>query len=630
MCGLFGLISKNELTNFDTLRFQKLVNYSERRGSDASGIVLASHAECLALKSSFGGKEFFNRVRDIYVDKIASSRVIFGHTRLSTHGDTSDGSNNQPVRWGDWVVVHNGIITNHELLKAEYQINSDLDSVVIPVLLHKKLKSSFSELDVSNTLAKLEGEISLIAFHASGFTFCYTNVGNIFLAQDKNQIWIASERIFLERIGCNDISQLEKLKVKVLGDLNTLTTNQIIEKSLPYKEESIELPSFSIGHESMEERFLEEEISNRINLKVSGQQRCKKCVLPSNFPDISFDSDGNCIYCRNSLEHFSLGESEFVKKVLEVSPKGEVLVNFSGGRDSSYALIKVKELGLNPIAFTYDWGFVTTAARENMARICGRLGVQHIVISPNINNNRKLVRSALLAWLSRPDPATIPILMSGDKPQLSTSMKVALELGGLPIVQADHYLESTGFKAALAGAKMNLSGRDGSVAYRQSFFSILKMSFRYMRLLFKTKKAFFELLTQTMTSVKIYYFSKHTFIRFFNYLDWNENTIASKLTEYNWKSNLEGSNRVWRMGDATAPFYNFLYLYHIGYTEHDALLSNMIRAGMLKREKAITNLMELNQVDWRGVNSYLNLLSLNTYDIKQLVQKREVYKHPLI
>jgi hypothetical protein len=213
--------------------------------------------------------------------------------------------------------------------------------------------------------------------------------------------------------------------------------------------------------------------------------------------------------------------------------------------------------------------------------------------------------------------------MSGDKPQLSTSMEVAIELGGLPIVQADHYLESTGFKAALAGAKMKLSGKDGSVAYRQGFFSILKMSFRYLGLLVNTKKSFFELLAQTVKSAKIYYFNEHTFIRFFNYLDWNEESIASKLSEYDWRSNAEGSNRIWRMGDATAPLYNFLYLDQIGYTEHDALLSNMIRAGLLKRDKALANLMELNQVDWNGVDSYLNLLSLNTYNFKQSVKKRK-------
>ena len=52
----------------------------------------------------------------------------------------------------------------------------------------------------------------------------------------------------------------------------------------------------------------------------------------------------------------------------------DCLVPFSGGRDSMYVMHVIKkELGLNPIAFTYDWGMVTDLARRNIARICGNL-----------------------------------------------------------------------------------------------------------------------------------------------------------------------------------------------------------------------------------------------------------------
>ena len=62
------------------------------------------------------------------------------------------------------------------------------------------------------------------------------------------------------------------------------------------------------------------------------------------------------------------------------SSKLDVLVPFSGGRDSTYVLHVVKEeLGLNPVAFTYDWGMVTDLARRNIARICGKLGIENII-----------------------------------------------------------------------------------------------------------------------------------------------------------------------------------------------------------------------------------------------------------
>ena len=50
---------------------------------------------------------------------------------------------------------------------------------------------------------------------------------------------------------------------------------------------------------------------------------------------------------------------------------------FSGGRDSCYGLdLIVKELGLKPITYTYDWGMVTDLGRRNISRMCAELGVE--------------------------------------------------------------------------------------------------------------------------------------------------------------------------------------------------------------------------------------------------------------
>ena len=44
----------------------------------------------------------------------------------------------------------------------------------------------------------------------------------------------------------------------------------------------------------------------------------------------------------------------------------DIVVGFSGGRDSSYMLHLLKtKYNMNPIAITYDWGMVTDLARRN-------------------------------------------------------------------------------------------------------------------------------------------------------------------------------------------------------------------------------------------------------------------------
>ena len=49
-------------------------------------------------------------------------------------------------------------------------------------------------------------------------------------------------------------------------------------------------------------------------------------------------------------------------------------------------------MGLNPIAYTYDWGMVTDIARRNQARLVGKLGVEHIIVSADITLKRNNIR----------------------------------------------------------------------------------------------------------------------------------------------------------------------------------------------------------------------------------------------
>ncbi len=98
-----------------------------------------------------------------------------------------------------------------------------------------------------------------------------------------------------------------------------------------------------------------------------------------------------------------------------------MIVAFSGGRDSSYGLHYVKNvLKMNPVAFTYDWGLVTDLARRNQARVCGKLGVEHIIRSADITAKRRYVRKNIEAWLKKPELGMVTLLMAGDRSSIST------------------------------------------------------------------------------------------------------------------------------------------------------------------------------------------------------------------
>ena len=55
---------------------------------------------------------------------------------------------------------------------------------------------------------------------------------------------------------------------------------------------------------------------------------------------------------------------------------------------------------MNVVTYTYDWGMVTDLARRNIARICGQLGVENIIVAADIHWKRTNIRKNLKAWLN--------------------------------------------------------------------------------------------------------------------------------------------------------------------------------------------------------------------------------------
>ncbi|MCK9431052.1 MAG: 7-cyano-7-deazaguanine synthase, partial [Candidatus Omnitrophica bacterium] len=113
---------------------------------------------------------------------------------------------------------------------------------------------------------------------------------------------------------------------------------------------------------------------------------CKRCVLPEHKPDILLNAEGVCSVC---LEYDKLKqpldkslETDFIKLLNTYKSKGEYdcLVMCSGGKDSTSALYYMKKrYKLNPLAFTFDHGFETEDALENIRNAVEVLGVDFLL-----------------------------------------------------------------------------------------------------------------------------------------------------------------------------------------------------------------------------------------------------------
>ena len=110
-----------------------------------------------------------------------------------------------------------------------------------------------------------------------------------------------------------------------------------------------------------------------------------------------------------------------------------------------------KELYFNPIAFTYDWGMVTDLARRNIARVCGKMGVENIIVSADIRWKRKNIRDNIIAWMKYPSLGMIPLFMAGDKFFFQYTNELKKKTGIKLNIWGINNLENTEFKTGFAG-----------------------------------------------------------------------------------------------------------------------------------------------------------------------------------
>jgi len=133
-------------------------------------------------------------------------------------------------------------------------------------------------------------------------------------------------------------------------------------------------------------------------------KRCVHCVLPETFPGIQFDEDGLCQYCRRMpraekrVEQRARLRERFEKLVAEVRPEPgyHCLMSWSGGKDSTYTLWLLRHTyDLRVLAFTFDNGFISPVAIDNMRTVAAELGVDHVIIKPHFDLLRELFAASV-------------------------------------------------------------------------------------------------------------------------------------------------------------------------------------------------------------------------------------------
>ena len=181
---------------------------------------------------------------------------------------------------------------------------------------------------------------------------------------------------------------------------------------------------------------------------------CKLCVLPNTRPNLEFDADGVCQACRTHAQRpdvdWSAREKDFRTLVESVKRRAsgyDCVVPVSGGKDSTWQIVKCLEYGLRPLAVTWKTPARTAIGQRNLDNLVA-LGVDHIdwQVSPRVE--ARFMLKAFERFGSTAIPMhlaifSIPLRIAVDFeiPLVVWGENSAVEYGNAETAQAGHRLD---------------------------------------------------------------------------------------------------------------------------------------------------------------------------------------------
>ena len=212
MCGIFGVLV-NEDAKLDQQDIKKILDtlfiLSESRGKESAGIhyYLPKSGEAKTLKGSFSAKNMIatKDYQALFSEFGALPCIVIAHSRLVTNGSAEKVENNQPTRYGNVSMVHNGICVNVDELwskNPDLTRNAEVDTEVLMAIANKTSSKGYNSLISSQyVFSELNGSASVawVNDQLSSLTLA-TNTGDLYVADasSKGFIIFASEKFILQ------------------------------------------------------------------------------------------------------------------------------------------------------------------------------------------------------------------------------------------------------------------------------------------------------------------------------------------------------------------------------------------------------------------------------------------------
>ena len=332
---------------------------------------------------------------------------------------------------------------------------------------------------------------------------------------------------------------------------------------------------------------------------------CSKCILTDAYPNVSFGEDGVCSMCSSNHVFTPLGEDKLmdVLNTVKAKKRGEydALVPLSGGKDSMYILyLAVNVYNLKVMTMTYDNGFVSQIAVDNMERAVKKMNVKHVVCKPDETVLRKIYKNMLLRSGDICGACGIAIRASMFK--VASDYNIPMILLGTSPLEEDSFIPDT--TQDVGRFKYIMKESRGITRKEMNRFLIYPdMNHFKLSLGKRTGKYAKEV-------CPLFYIE--------NPSDKEMGEIISR--ELGWQD--DTTHEYSKHFDCIAePFTNYVRHHIYGYERRVCQYSNMIRRGEITREKALM-MYEADNIAEKphGYNRILDMLNIDEAEMEEVLK----------
>lgn len=200
MCGIVGVIARHKigLLGQHLTCFDQLLYIDALRGEDSTGLIGVGRDTSFHIAKEASEATYFlygyskEKARS---ELVRDGKAVIGHNRKKTYGEINDENAHPFVVNGEFAMVHNGTLRNHEKLAK-----TNVDSEALAIHLHKAFENDADTAAIEKALGEVEGAYAVAMYDQrvnkvrllrnDERPLCYVQCNNAwFFASEAASLW---------------------------------------------------------------------------------------------------------------------------------------------------------------------------------------------------------------------------------------------------------------------------------------------------------------------------------------------------------------------------------------------------------------------------------------------------------